>query len=613
MDVETLLASGTLPEVDVDTDRALTSTTARGRRRTRRRVGATGALGVLVVALLVGTIVSMSRRSDGADVTTGPVADEPAIADEGTWTPMSTSPLSARDQGVAAWTGSEVVIVGGSSTTPCGSASDCLVDLEPLADGAAYHPATDAWRRIADAPIPFVRGFATWTGSDLLVLAQQELGGPEALLRYEPGSDRWTNLAAPPVPGFRSMAWTGDAWVGAHPGVGSPAELLWRYRPAIDSWEAFGGALTEAAPELRDHQVIWTGTDLVLLGSRWGTDPPNGYWEAGVLTDVGDWRWSEPSDIVNNGGTWVAHDGRAVNLSAIPVRDEPTGGIFDPAAGAWSHLPEGPPSAVDGRSEGTGYHGAAGPWVVSDDRLYDPASETWRAVPPRPGRSTHPEPPDSGTPGWPMAWPAVAVWTGTEVVSWGGRVEVSPTAGVALDGTGARYRPPAVGGSMPTEAPSGSATPPGSTTSPGSPAPTGSAPAAGSASRVVVSEAEPGDPATWRTDPDAPPDPRSTSITALVTRLGCASGETGPVLRPGVLREVDRITITFTVEAIHGFQDCQGNPEVRYVVDLGEPLGDRELVDGGCTDEAPRGQPSCPTDDGLRWRPTVVTSPGTSP
>lgn len=46
--------------------------------------------------------------------------------------------------------------------------SDCLIDLEPLADGASYHPDTDTWRPVAEAPVPFVEGSATWTGAEVL-------------------------------------------------------------------------------------------------------------------------------------------------------------------------------------------------------------------------------------------------------------------------------------------------------------------------------------------------------------------------------------------------------------------------------------------------------------
>lgn len=42
--------------------------------------------------------------------------------------------------------------------------------------------------------------------------------------------------------------------------------------------------------------------------------------------------------------------------------------------------------------------------------------------------------------------------------------------------------------------------------------------------------------------------------------------------------------MTFTVEALDPdvFHTCQGNPSVAANVDLGEPRGDRPILDGSC-------------------------------
>jgi len=112
---------------------------------------------------------------------------------------------------------------------------------------------------------------------------------------------------------------------------------------------------------------------------------------------------------------------------------------------------------------------------------------------------------------------------------------------------------------------------------------------------------EPGDPATWVVDPvpSGLPSADASTVSVLVTREGCYSGETGRVLRPGVVVEDTRIVVTFTVESAgEGVFTCQGNPAVAYRVDVGEPLGDRALVDGRCIDGAGHCE-----DDGVRWQP----------
>ena len=93
----------------------------------------------------------------------------------------------------------------------------------------------------------------------------------------------------------------------------------------------------------------------------------------------------------------------------------------------------------------------------------------------------------------------------------------------------------------------------------------------------------PGATAAWAIDMMRPPTKESKSFTALVTRLGCSGGETGKVLKPTVSAGEGQIVVTFTVKALpSGAYSCPGNDQVPHLVDLGEPVGDRRLVDGAC-------------------------------
>src|SRR3954467_9154717 len=78
------------------------------------------------------------------------------------WRTISRSPLVSRYDAVAAWTGTEMLVVGGGRT---GSGPDGSFDFRR--DGAAYNPATDTWRSLPDAPGCPV--FGTWTGTTLVV------------------------------------------------------------------------------------------------------------------------------------------------------------------------------------------------------------------------------------------------------------------------------------------------------------------------------------------------------------------------------------------------------------------------------------------------------------
>jgi len=90
------------------------------------------------------------------------------------------------------------------------------------------------------------------------------------------------------------------------------------------------------------------------------------------------------------------------------------------------------------------------------------------------------------------------------------------------------------------------------------------------------------DPATWAL-PGARPEPEATSFPILVTERGCASGQSseGRLADPIVEYRDDAVLITTRVEPPVGDSfTCQGNPATEVTVELDEPLGDRQLLDG---------------------------------
>jgi len=89
-------------------------------------------------------------------------------------------------------------------------------------------------------------------------------------------------------------------------------------------------------------------------------------------------------------------------------------------------------------------------------------------------------------------------------------------------------------------------------------------------------------PATWAL-PGARPGPEATSITILVTERACASGHSseGRLADPIVEYRDDAVLITTRVEPPVGDMfTCLGNPATEVTVELDEPLGDRQLLDG---------------------------------
>ncbi|MEE6272269.1 hypothetical protein V2J56_02775 [Georgenia sp. MJ206] len=95
-----------------------------------------------------------------------------------------------------------------------------------------------------------------------------------------------------------------------------------------------------------------------------------------------------------------------------------------------------------------------------------------------------------------------------------------------------------------------------------------------------------GEAATWALSDPAAVSAGSVSIDIGVTRLACASGVTGEVLEPQVTYEADRVVVEVDVAPLGGsatsIHTCQGNDVVPVRVELDEPIGDRQLVDGAC-------------------------------
>jgi hypothetical protein len=109
--------------------------------------------------------------------------------------------------------------------------------------------------------------------------------------------------------------------------------------------------------------------------------------------------------------------------------------------------------------------------------------------------------------------------------------------------------------------------------------------------------------ATWTIDADDPPAADTESFTAMVERLGCSGGETGEVLEPTVVADEGQVAVTMSVEQLpSGDYSCPGNKAEPYVVELDEPIGERQLVDGACLSGEAVSTSKC-SDGAVRWSP----------
>ncbi len=161
----------------------------------------------------------------------------------GTWRVIAPAPIEPRLYPAVQWTGTEMLVWGGQRSN---SASGDAVQTNLLTDGAAYNPATDTWRRLADDPFDSwqLASGSVWTGEELILTgieADPQVGEGQRMAAYDPATDQWRQLADPPQ-GFDSfnLLWTGEAILttvtGMDPTTGDASNLeLVRYDPSSDT------------------------------------------------------------------------------------------------------------------------------------------------------------------------------------------------------------------------------------------------------------------------------------------------------------------------------------------------------------------------------------------
>jgi hypothetical protein len=347
-----------------------------------------------------------------------PAASAVALA-RGRWSVLAASPLGSRQGPVLAWTGEELLELGGWG----GNGG-------PV-DGAAFDPAEGRWRRIAPAPAPVGAPAASvWTGSRLFVYGGQlrdgTTPGPAAEL-YDPASGRWSVTAPAPFGHGLSQpaaAWTGRLVVVA--GVeGSRLEVA-SYDPATGRWRRQDPPLPAAHPPLGVGMVAAAGR--VIVWSLWGrmqqTGPGSftGYSGVDVRALAGS-RWQDvtggwpqrqtvPPPLFT--GSQILVPPGQIWCGTCP--GQPFGGLpglrADPRTLRATPLPRGP---LDDTGPVMVWTGAAALAINPDTEIgapanvrpgdmaaWDPASGAWRRLPGAPA---------------PLQDPPLPVWTGRELLA----------------------------------------------------------------------------------------------------------------------------------------------------------------------------------------------------
>jgi len=365
----------------------------------------------------------------------------------GTWAPISTlNGPSARTGHTAVWTGSQMIIWGGRDAASV-----------QLNSGGLYNPSTDSWAATsvgANVPTERAQHSAIWTGS-VMVIWGGTLNGMQGYVRsggrYSPTTDTWQTVStngpnAPQARGLHGATWTGSemiVWGGEVYSGNShyDVDTGGRYDPVADSWANVTTTNVPAASE--DHGAVWTGTELLVWGGedydfrdqlmaslRSGArfNPTSNQWQAMPPAGMPDPRtafntaWTG-TDLIVWGGqvsqlfTNTGYKYRPASNSWSPISSASAPALRGGATSVWTGSElivwSGCGQSIFGWSTclfGTGSNG-----LVTTGGAYNPGTDSWSAI--------------SGTNVPVGRIRASAVWTGSEMLVWGGEGWINSTLG----------------------------------------------------------------------------------------------------------------------------------------------------------------------------------------
>jgi len=367
------------------------------------------------------------------------------------WIPTSLMRPASRDRHTAVWTGNRMIVWGGfRQSSPAFNTGD------------QYDPVSDTWTPTStvNAPIGRLDHSAVWTGSRMVIWGGSSDGFSLVLSsggRYDPASDTWTPTSLVNAPQGRNLptaVWTGSkmiVWGGVIPGTPTYVNTGGIYDPGLDTWNLTS---TLNAPEGRaGHAAVWTGSRMVVWGGNTLAPPgsPGKYLNTGGQYNPISNQWTSTSTagapiartyhaFVWTGSRMIIWGGQPGNARGSVF----TGGRYDPLTDQWTSMSttgaphsRHHPTAVWTGSQMIVWGGVSEvTTTVNSGGVYDPALDQWIAATP-----------SSGAPS--ARYRHTAVWTGSQMVVWGGnigvgsqdggrlRLDLLPEADADLDGFGA--------------------------------------------------------------------------------------------------------------------------------------------------------------------------------
>jgi hypothetical protein len=259
---------------------------------------------------------------------------------------LAPAPLTPRNQQTAVWTGRELVIWGGYDTIS-------TTALHFVADGAAYRPDTDTWRRLPPAPLSArSNAVGAWTGSRVVILGGTSARPSSDGAFYDPRRNRWTHLGAPAPPPGHPITWGAVieaqgrllAWSNWTFPEGPGGADLFALTERTGRWRLLG----PSGPIAYVEDAVWTGREAMALGATFSCAcpaPPAPEVRASYDPRHGAWTQLPPDPLERGvlGSTWT---GRAlISFDANPgmIPPQPArASAYDPRTATWTRLPDAP-------------------------------------------------------------------------------------------------------------------------------------------------------------------------------------------------------------------------------------------------------------------------------
>jgi N-acetylneuraminic acid mutarotase len=228
---------------------------------------------------------------------------------------------------------------------------------------------------------------AVWTGQEMIVWGGYT-NQPEATGgRYDPAGDKWSSVSTSVAPKPRQnhvAAWTGSEMIvwGGDDGTNSLSSGG-RYDPTSDKWTAMSSA---GAPDISGYpRAVWTGTELIVwpgqivstaVGGRY--DPGTDTWT--TMSSTGAPLLQQYSSVVWTGTTMIVWGGEYIDGACNSAQ----GAIYDPATDTWHPTTTtGAPHPRDNHSAvwtGTQMIVWGGTNYSANAASYDPVADAWYAL-----------------------------------------------------------------------------------------------------------------------------------------------------------------------------------------------------------------------------------------